>query len=317
MAKIRFQVQDTGVGMTKEQLEKIFLPFEQVGSKERQAEGTGLGLAISHKIVKVMGSAIKVESQLGKGSKFWIDLDLPVIDVGSQSREIGKGAIAGYQGKQRLILMVEDEWQNRAVLRNLLEAIGFTLAEATNGKKGLELAVELRPDLIITDLVMPEMDGFEMMRQLRLLPEFAEVPIIASSARVYASDRQKSKEAGSNDFLPKPISTEALLLKLQSNLELEWIYEEKSDRLSSSTDNTETNEGDASERETILPSEEELLELYEAARRGLIFQIQEQAEKLQQEDERFVPFTREIIQFCQEFEIEKVQEFIARYIELD
>ncbi|NER36244.1 MAG: CHASE2 domain-containing protein [Oscillatoria sp. SIO1A7] len=318
MAKIRFQVQDTGVGMTKEQLEKIFLPFEQVGSKERQAEGTGLGLAISHKIVKMMGSAIQVESHLGKGSKFWIDLELPVIEVGSQiSIKGGQGAIAGYQGKQRLILMVEDEWQNRALLRNLLEGIGFTLAEATNGKKGLELALELCPDLIITDLVMPEMDGFEMMRQLRQLPEFAEVPIIASSARVYASDRQKSKEAGSNDFLPKPISTEALLFKLQSNLGLEWIYEERSDRLSSSTDGTETNEGDASDRETILPSAEELLELYEAARRGLIFQIQEQAEKLQQQDERFVPFTREIIQFCEDFEIEKVQDFIASYIDLD
>ena len=324
MAKIRFQVQDTGVGMTGEQLEKIFLPFEQAGNKERQAEGTGLGLAISQKIIKVMGSAINVESQPGEGSRFWIDLELPVIEVGSQeSRERGRRAIAGYQGKQRQILIVEDEWQNRALLRNLLEEIGFTIAEATNGREGLERAVELHPDLIITDLVMPEMDGFEMMRRLRQLSEFREVPIIAASARVYASDRQKSAAAGSNDFLAKPIEAETLLLKLQSYLGLEWTYEKKSDSPpetllpgpDSQDAKTQTNDGaDLDTQETILPLAEELLELYELARRGLIFQIEEQVEKLQQQDDRFEPFARELIKFCHDFEIDKIQNFIARYI---
>ncbi len=224
--KIRFQVEDTGIGMTLEQLEKIFLPFEQVGEHSRRAEGTGLGLAISRKIVEMMGGEIKVESTYGEGSKFWFDLDLPEVTswIESEPSKLDQNVI-GYQGKQQTILIVDDRWENRAVIVDLLAPIGFKLIEASHGQEGLEKASEFPPDLIITDLTMPVMNGFEMTQSLRESEEFKDALIITSSASVFSFDRQKSREAGCNDFLPKPVQASELLEQLQNYLRLEWIYE--------------------------------------------------------------------------------------------
>ncbi|MBD1937107.1 response regulator [Microcoleus sp. FACHB-68] len=224
--KIRFQITDTGIGMSPEQLENIFLPFEQVGDREKQAEGTGLGLAISQKIVQMMDSSIQVQSELGKGSVFWIDLDLPALTNWTETAKVAEeGKIISFTGNQRKILVVDDKWENRSVIVNLLEPIGFEVAEASNGEEGLEKALQFQPDLMITDLVMPVLDGFEMMRRLRLSPQLKNLVVIVSSASVFAKDQHKSSEAGGNDFIPKPIQGEQLLEKLQKYLQIEWIYE--------------------------------------------------------------------------------------------
>ncbi|MBD2043332.1 response regulator [Microcoleus sp. FACHB-672] len=224
--KIRFQITDTGLGMSPEQLENIFLPFEQVGDTKKQAEGTGLGLAISQKIVQMMDSSIQVQSELGKGSVFWIDLDLPALTNWTETAKVAEeGKIISFAGKKRKILVVDDKWENRSVIVNLLEPIGFEVAEASNGEEGLEKALQFQPDLIITDLVMPVLDGFEMMRRLRVSPQLKDLVVIVSSASVFAKDQHKSLEAGGNDFIPKPIQAEQLLQKLQKYLQIEWIYE--------------------------------------------------------------------------------------------
>ncbi|HAG82670.1 MAG TPA: hybrid sensor histidine kinase/response regulator, partial [Cyanobacteria bacterium UBA12227] len=190
--KIRFQIEDTGVGMNPEQMEKIFLPFEQVGSRKHQVEGTGLGLAISSKIVEMMGSRIQVKSELGKGSIFWMDLDLPEAAEWQQlTTDTAQEKIVGYQGQLRIVLIVDDRWENRSVILNLLEPLGFEVVEATNGQEGLEKAIAIRPDLIITDLSMPVMDGFEMMQCIRQSPQLADMLIVVSSASVFDLDRRK------------------------------------------------------------------------------------------------------------------------------
>ncbi|MFB2981102.1 AAA family ATPase [Microseira sp. BLCC-F43] len=309
ICQIRFLIQDTGVGMSESEIAQIFLPFERVGDRARLVEGTGLGLAISQKIVNMMGSTINVKSQLGEGSTFWIDLDLPVI-VGSTKSSQSKHneMIIGYEGKQQKILVVDDKWQNRAVLRNMLEPLGFIIAEAANGEEGIEIARALQPNLIIIDLVMPVLDGFEMMRQLRRLPEFQAVPIIACSASVYNIDRQKSIQAGSNDFLSKPVVLENLLEKLQLHLGLEWIYEQKNPQLPPEIEN-------AHQIATIVPPPPEALaRLYDLVRQGLIFEVEEEASRLEQENEEFVPFCRKILQFAQDFEVEKILNFLESYI---
>lgn len=106
---------------------------------------------------------------------------------------------------------------------NLLQPIGFDISEANNGQEGLEKALSLTPDLIISDLVMPVMDGFEMMRQLRKLPQLQNIILVTSSASVFEIDRHKSIDAGADEFLPKPVQAEVLLEMLRVHLQLQWI----------------------------------------------------------------------------------------------
>lgn len=224
---IRFQVEDTGVGMTPEQLELIFLPFEQVGDEHRMVEGTGLGLTISLKIVQMMGGQINVESMPGEGSRFWFEVDFPKVEAWTLPKHIKPNrVIAGYAGERQKILVVDDRWENRSIIKSWLQPFGFELLEAKDGQEGFERAMMWRPNLIITDLVMPVLSGLEMARKLRQQAEFKNIPIIASSASVFQFDRQQSQEAGCDDFLPKPIQIDELLEHLQRYLKLVWMYED-------------------------------------------------------------------------------------------
>ncbi len=224
--RIRFQIIDTGIGMSQEQVARIFLPFEQVGDIKKQSEGTGLGLAISHQIVKLMGSTIQVKSEIGQGSTFWIELDLQEsVDWIQSARVMAAGKIVGIATGKRRILVVDDKWENRSVVVNLLDEIGFEMAEASDGQEALEKAMQFLPNLIITDLTMPVMDGFELTRRLRQQAEFQELTIIVSSASVFESDQHKSLGVGADDFLPKPVHADDLLQKLEKYLQIEWVYE--------------------------------------------------------------------------------------------
>ena len=138
--RLRFQVEDTGVGIAPDALEAIFKPFERVGDRKRQAEGTGLGLAISYRIVKAMDSTLQVDSQLGVGSQFLFEVDLPLAAAWQQAaRQSPQGEITGYLGDRKTILIVDDKWENRSVIVNLLEPFGFTVIEAENGQVALTI----------------------------------------------------------------------------------------------------------------------------------------------------------------------------------
>jgi signal transduction histidine kinase/CheY-like chemotaxis protein len=307
--KIRFQVEDTGVGMNPKQLEKIFLPFEQVGDSARKSEGTGLGLAISRKIVEMMGGEIKVESTYGQGSKFWFDLDLTEATnlIESPSHKSSQTVMA-YQGEQRKVLIVDDRWENRSLIVNMLEPIGFEVIEAGNGQEGLEKAHECLPDLIITDLAMPVMNGLEMTQRLRKSASFKDAIIIASSASVFSFDRQQSREAGCNEFVPKPVQSEELLNQLQHYLELEWIYEVK-DELTS-----QTQDASVPMSEIVIPPAQELTALHKAARRGYILDIQEEAKRLKQLDPQYAVFADKIIELAEAFEDEAIVKWVNLYL---
>ncbi len=318
--KIHFQIEDTGLGMTPEQLEKIFLPFEQVGSSRHQGEGTGLGLAISAKIVQMMGSTIQVKSQLNQGSIFCLDLDLPgAAEWMLKDRVPGGGKIVGYQGKRRKILTVDDSHENRSVIANLLEPIGFEIIEASNGKEGLESAIAIKPDLIITDLIMPVMDGFEMMGQIRRSSQLANMLIIVSSASVYDIDKKNSLAAGGNDFLPKPIQAEELFEKLQYHLELEWIYEDSQRVNSQSSPVNSRNNGHSKieYNEWVVPDKEELDILWDLAMKGRIKHIIERIDSLEEMDKKLVPFAQHIRQLAKNYEIKKIRDIISQYREMN
>ena len=308
--RIRFAVEDSGIGMNPDDVKKIFLPFEQVGSVKKQAEGTGLGLAISQKIVEMMGGILTVNSQPDLGTTFWFEVDLPeTTQWEDATSELQK--IIGYEGAKRKILVVDDRWENTSVVVNLLEPLGFEMLEAENGQDGLNKALEWQPDLIITDLSMPMMDGHEMLAQLRQSPSISnELIVIVSSASVFESDRQRSLQAGANDFLPKPIQKETLLQSLEKHLNLEWIYEQQTKKVAMVDRATSSD----LEAEIIPPSAEEISALHDLSRKGLINDLLKEIERIENSEPKFEPFARKVKDLAKGFKIRQIKSFIEQYL---
>jgi len=308
---IAFSIEDTGVGMSPEQIDKIFLPFEQVGDCNRKSEGTGLGLAISQKIVYLMGGELQVKSILGQGSTFWFEIDFPVPEKWSAARSRPQHKnIIGYRGGKKTILVVDDALENRSVIRNLLEPVGFNILEAENGELGIETAIATAPDAIITDLVMPVLDGFEMTRRLRDDDRFQDTVIIASSASVFNFDRQESHKAGCNDFLPKPVQAALLFDRLQHYLNLEWNYEEDTAPTSSPKLQSVTMPTHAT---IVAPDRPYLDELYDLAKKGLVDDLLDRAQSLSESDPQYEAFCQRLQELGNSFQVKKIKQFLDRY----
>ena len=309
--RIKFQIEDTGVGISPNEVNKLFQAFEQVGEQKRQSEGTGLGLAISQRIVELMGGKIQVESEIGVGSNFYFELAMPIALDWVQQNSVNKGrTIIGYEGAARHILVVDDRWENRSVLANLLEPMGFIITEAENGTEGLYRARQRLPDLMITDLAMPVMDGFEMLKQLRDDADLKDLLVIVSSASVAEIDRQMSEAAGGDDFLAKPVDAVELFALLAMHLQLTWQYDEID------VDATLTNT-QVSITELIVPPIADLQLLLELAEGGLLKKLVETTEKIGADDTKYRPFVQQILQLAKQFDSEKIELLIQKYLNQD
>ncbi|MCW6053552.1 PAS domain S-box protein [Lyngbya sp. CCAP 1446/10] len=302
--KIRFEIRDTGTGIAQDQLQAIFQPFEQVGDRRRQTEGTGLGLAISKRIVELMGSTIQVQSEMNVGSIFWFDVDLYQAEEWVKTSQIDhRGQIIGIKDRQPKIVVIDDKWANRSVISNLLSPIGFEVSEANDGQEGWEKIVEVQPDLIVTDLLMPELDGYELIKRVRDSENFKDIVIIVSSASVFETDQYRSLEAGGNTFIPKPVQATELLEKLQKYLDLEWVYEANEAPLAIASDTTEL----------ISPPATEMEILYELAMKGNFLEIVKQAVLLEEIDPKYIPFAKKLHQMAKDFQDEEILTFIHSY----
>ncbi len=301
--KIRFQVEDTGIGMTPQQLETIFLPFEQAGEVSRKTEGTGLGLAITTKILSMMDSKLEVRSKLGEGSVFWFDLFVPELDIQEDAEASVPKNIIGFTGEKKKILIVDDRWSNRLIIISMLSPLGFQITEANNGQEALQKITGFQPDLVIMDLVMPQIDGFEVIRRLRKYPQWQLLKIIASSASVFTRDQQKSIEVGADSFLPKPIDKVKLMEMLQKHLQLEWVYQQENQDISL--------EEKALEIQTlVLPSNEQIKELYDSARAGLISDILDLITDLEKDNADLIPFGQKIRHWAKNFQVKEIQNYL-------
>jgi len=222
-ASLRFEVRDSGIGMSSAQQERLFKPFEQVGAAKRREGGSGLGLAISRELVRLMGGDITVSSEPGKGSRFSFDVELP-LGTDRRLEPAVCGRPAGYAGRRRTVLIVDDVPQNRAVLVDSLNVLGFDLVEAVDGQQALACAERVRPDLIVMDMTMPVMDGLEATRRIRQSPALAGIPVMASSGSTSDETEAKCRAAGADAFLPKPIDLQAFMAEMGRLLSLTWIY---------------------------------------------------------------------------------------------
>ncbi|TDF98551.1 response regulator [Paenibacillus piri] len=202
-----FRVRDTGIGMTPEQMEKLFQPFTQADSTmTRKYGGTGLGLAISQSFCSIMGGEIRVESEFGSGSTFtcW----LPIDPSGQEHRADGSAAHREIEDSQVNILLIDDEPFNHQLMRRYFEKEKWSLAFAESGQEGLRLAKLLRPKVICLDILMPSMDGWSVLSALKNDPELQNIPVVIWSL---TSDKQLGLALGASEFLMKPVNRERLI----------------------------------------------------------------------------------------------------------
>jgi len=228
---ILFSVIDTGIGIPQESLGVVFSSFTQLdGSMTRRFGGTGLGLTISKQLVSMMGGEIGVQSEPGKGSRFYFWL--PFFKAGQTDEKIIPGS--GQEetsplpvlalDRQIRILLVEDNPINRKLAVELIKNWGWEVAEARNGKEAIDIFKEANHsptggyDLVLMDVQMPVMDGVEATRRIRELKNFHQVPIIALTAHALKGDREKFLNAGMNDYLAKPIDHQSLYAMITRHL---------------------------------------------------------------------------------------------------
>ncbi|MDX2229983.1 MAG: PAS domain S-box protein [Leptolyngbyaceae cyanobacterium bins.349] len=317
-ALLRFQVEDTGIGIAPEHLDEIFLPFQQVGDRQRMTEGTGLGLAISRRLVNLMGGELQVHSAPDQGSIFWFELDLTQAAHWPDRNVVKSPEITGYKGDRRRILVVDERAENRAVLVRLLQPLGFEMAEASNGQAAIDKAYEFHPDVIFMDLVMPVMDGFEATRQLRRSPQFAQTIVIAASASAFEHDQQTSLNVGCNAFLSKPIRYSQLLTVLQTHLDLAWEYKLPPNAIlqemhsSTTIDSSATQSlSDSSPDSPVLPVEL-LHELQHLAKLGAIVEIQTRIAALERSHPHLRPILTSLSQLASTFQVRQLQDYLEQ-----
>ncbi len=307
---LKFQVKDTGLGIALENLDQVFLPFESLTDWRNKSEGAGLGLTLTQKWVTIMGGELTVDSTLGKGSLFSVTLKLPAFFNKTTTLSPPQSLIVGYEGPRRKILVVDDGEESRLVLLELLKPLGFEMEEANNGQAGLEKWFEFKPDLVITDLVMPVMDGFELIRQIRKQPTCQTVSIFAYSAALLENHQSSS---GYDAFFVKPVCFQELLDAVQKQLKLQWIVEVKTPAVPTeeispavTTDQTEW-----LELLTAVPlSAEQADILHELGMMGDFEGLKQQADVLEQQHPEWQPLAALIRQLAESYQSEEICELV-------
>ena len=218
--QLRFEIIDTGIGIANTDHLKIFQPFEMVGQRESHT-GFGIGLSVAQHFVELMGSQLKVRSQVGSGSTFWFDVSVPVVFPTQRDNSL----ICGYVGQKRSVLVVEDIEDNRNLLVKMLEPIGFEVLTSSNGKEMFEVLDQYIPDIILLDLFMPVQTGFTAAKQLHEDPKFKNIPLIIISGSEITDEMQQGY-LKCDAYLHKPFDEQELLSLLKKHLQLEWVLEE-------------------------------------------------------------------------------------------
>lgn len=224
-----FAVEDTGPGVEEAELGKLFTPFEQTRVGRVSNEGTGLGLSICHKFVELMGGELKAKSTVGQGSVFYFQIPLREQEATTaiaQQQAIQRKVIALAENQPTYrILAVDDVPASRLLLNKLLTIIGFEVREAGDGLEAIELWQQWHPHLILMDMRMPIIDGYEATQRIKAEPEGKSTVIIALTASAFEEERVEILSAGCDDFMRKPFQEAELLTKIGQYLGVNYLYE--------------------------------------------------------------------------------------------
>lgn len=290
--RIRFEAKTAGHEIPAEHA-------DNTGENQRSSSK----LEISQRLIRMAGD-LHITSIPKKETVFCFELEFPEIHREDKTEKEEDKYIIGFKGEKKKLLIVDDISVNRLLLKDALLPLGFEIAEAIHGAEALEKAVEMHPDIVLMDLVMPVMDGFEAARRIRNIPDLKKVIVMAVSASLseYCEDDDPLYEF--DDYISKPVDIDELLKRLQLRLKLEWIYAEEA-------------ECDASSEKSLLalPPKEDIEAVYNLARRGDIFHIMEYVKKFESPYSQFKAFGNKIYQLAKEFKINQLEEFLKKSME--
>ena len=296
--RIRFQVEDTGRGIAPKDYQSIFTPFEQLDVNNDTAEGTGLGLSICQNILQLMNSQLHVGSRVGEGSHFWFELDVAVSTSLSSSFDLPQTSVLRQIATPKKVLIVDDNEDNRLLLNQYLQPLGFIVEEADNGLAGLQLAESFQPDVILIDLLMPIMNGKETIEHLRSSPQLKDTVVLMISANIQSII--DSSDIKCDGFLPKPVDLDRLLELLTTHLQLNWEIE-----IPETTP----------EAPSIAPDAGELMNLLELVNFGDMETLLLQINSLENRNSQYISFANKIRQLADSCQQAELEEFLQTCLE--
>ena len=296
-----FEIEDSGPGISNEEIEHIFEPFARGSTK---TGGTGLGLTISKMLTDLMGGEVTVKSTIGQGSVFQVRLFLPEVREFIQSGEepLAQKRI-GYIGERRKILIVDNEKVDRELLVSILEPLGMQLKEAESGADCIEVLKSFEPHIILMDLAMPGIDGWETIRNIRT-QHLSNTKIAIVSANAFDKGLDNDVGIASEDFILKPVQLEEFLDWLGQRLEIEWLYHVPP--VSFATQNV------PDKSKMVYPSSQILSELNELVSLGYIRGILKKIEEIEALDQRHSEFARVVREFVEKFQLNPLSVFVQQ-----
>ncbi len=314
--RIRSEVEDTGPGIAPEEMGKLFQQFEQTSTGMRSGGGTGLGLAISREFVRMMGGDITVRSVVNQGSCFSFSIDLEELEESLIEPKDEQLQVIGIRPSNKAYyraLIADDVEDNRKILAHMLRAAGFQTDEAANGREAIDQYLKGAPDLILMDMRMPEIDGFEAIRRIKDLESATETknrtPIIAVTASAFDFDRKMIMETGADAYIGKPFRENELFRIIASVLNIDFIYSNTlhPDTASTTPSNATALSEDATTSIAELPEElvERLRLAITNADLDLVIELCEEVEK---HDAKFAAAARKM---AYDYEYENLQKLIA------
>ncbi len=320
-----FEVEDTGVGMTEEEVTALFVPFQQFGDAKQRALGTGLGLAITKNLIEQMGGNLSVKSVKGQGSTFSATVVLfSAVSGENENNDPPLLNLKGYRStgfkKTYHILVVDDQNENRLLLSKFLTPLGFNVSTANNGEEAVYKAFAEEPDLILMDVAMPIMNGLTAIQTLRQSGRLTNTAMIVVSASVFENDKQQGFDAGANAFLSKPIQFKQLLHYFQLYLPLVWVYKAEDEQKTNVVQPVHPIQMNLQNWltefvELNLPIAE-AQRLYHLAQCGDIEGLRQFAQQLQQYDASFAPLATYLLSLLNPFQKKNLRELAKHYLKL-
>jgi CheY-like chemotaxis protein len=249
--RIRFEISDSGIGIPKEKFEEIFQPFTPRENIYDGIESIGLGLAITKKLIELFGGKLDLQSEVGKGTTISFELDFEIAEKKASNKKVAEEKIIGYSDKTKTILVVDDNSTNLKMLVSILEPLGFNILTAGNGDKVVDRLSSSHVDLILLDLLMPVLDGIEVVNKIKSDENIIHPKVIGISAAIADRERMEKFSSICDDTLAKPIDVELLLQKIKDQLDLHWLVESELQNSKTNNNSTSTSGIDRPEKEIL------------------------------------------------------------------